>query len=220
MSDRCVIFDLDGTLIDSSDGVVEATNYALAAFGLPTRTAGEIKPYIGYPLERMFADFTDNEYEPLRLKFQEKAEETVAASTRPLPYVDDILGALRADHYRLAIATTKIRVHIDKILAKCNWTDFFEATVGGDEVASVKPAPDAFELALERLGADPAATIVVGDTINDVIGAQAAGLPVVAVRSPFGHDGELDSSGATYLIDSMADLPGVIRAHFHREDIE
>lgn len=216
MPDWNIIFDLDGTLVDSSLGVVEATNYALEQMGQPRREYAEIARYIGYPLDVMFADFTDVSFEALASHFQVKARETVVASTRPLPAAHETVVSLHSRHYRLAIATTKIRIHVDLILYKCDWGRYFAATVGGDEVQSVKPAPDAFLLALKRLGATPQAAIVVGDTINDVLAAKAAGLPVVAISSPFGRDGELESSGADYHIKSITELPDLVRVHFGR----
>ncbi|MCB2202286.1 HAD family hydrolase [bacterium] len=217
MAHRFVIFDLDGTLIDSSGGVIDATNYALRQMGEPEREPETIAAYIGYPLENMFADFTDAPFVELARHFQVRARETVVASTIALPHAGETIRALHESGYRLAIATTKIRVHIDLILSKCNWTDYFPVTVGGDEVREVKPAPDAFRLALERLKADPRESIVVGDTINDILAAQTAGLPVTAVKSPFGHDGELEKARPTYSIDSLADLPALLERHFADE---
>ncbi len=214
MPGRNVIFDLDGTLIDSSAGVVQATNYALAMLGLPTRDPAEIVTYIGYPLDVMFADFTDAPYPELARHFQVKARETVVESTTALPFAHETIVDLHRTGYRLAIATTKIRIHIDLILEKCGWRQYFAATVGGDEVTAVKPAPDAFTLAMQRLGADARDTIVVGDTVNDILGATAAGLPVIAVKSPFGQNGHLQQAAATYYLESLSALPTLLADHF------
>ena len=211
---RFVIFDLDGTLIDSSGGVIAATNYALEQAGLPTRSPDEIRRFIGYPLETMFADFTDHEYEPLRQLFQVKARETVVESTRVLPHVDEVLRGIRDSGFTMAIATTKIRIHIELILEKCQWQSLFAATVGGDEVKRVKPEPDAFQLALERLQAESAESIVVGDTINDIHAAHALGLTAVAVDSPYGGGEEIVAAEPEYRISSLKDLPRILARHF------
>jgi len=213
---RHLIFDLDGTLIDSSEGVVEATNYALVQTGQPERPAVEIKQFIGFPLEEMFTAFTDVPYDQLWPHFQTRARETVVGSTSPLPYVDETLNLLYQQGFRMAIATTKIKVHVDLIIEKCHWGNRFCATVGGDEVARVKPAPDAFQLALERLGANQSTSLVIGDTINDVLAAKAIDLPVVAVHSPYGGNDALEAAGPTYTIRSVRELPDVIEQHFNR----
>lgn len=214
-----LIFDLDGTLIDSSDGVIAATNYALTQLGIAERPADEIRRFIGFPLEDMFAAFTDEPYEQLRQHFQVKARESVVGSTVALPHAEDTLRELKSRDYQMAIATTKIKVHIGLILEKCGWVEYFAATVGGDEVVSVKPAPDAFELALKRLDATRHNSIVIGDTINDVLAARTLQLPVVAVSSPYGGDEDLRNAGPTYHIKSLIELPAVLDRHFAEEDV-
>lgn len=213
-----LIFDLDGTLIDSSDGVVAATNYALTQLGIPERPADEVKRFIGYPLRDMFTAFTDAPYDQLSQHFQVRARETVVGTTVALPYAGETLRLLRDQGYRMAIATTKIKVHIDLILDKCDWRDLFDATVGGDEVAEVKPAPDAFELALRRLDADRRNSIVIGDTINDVLAARTLQIPVIAIASPYGGNEELRGAGPTYHLSSLRDLPALLDRHFNGDE--
>lgn len=185
---RYIIFDLDGTLIDSSGGVIESTNYALTQLGETPRSPEEIKRFIGHPLEEMFESFTDAPMETLKEKFQEKARQTIIASAHALPGADEVVRLLYQARYRLAVATTKYINHTRGIIAKMGWTEFFAATASGDEVGRVKPAPDLVLLAMERLGAPADKTVMVGDTVNDIKAARAAGISVIAVRSPFGDD--------------------------------
>lgn len=214
MTDRCLIFDLDGTLIDSSEGVVAATNHALSQVGEDPRRPDEIAAYIGYPLEEMFAAFTPAPYAELWRHFQVHAKDSIVAATRPLPHADEVLRLLSAAGYRMAIATTKIQVHIGLIIEKCGWSGLFAATVGGDEVTAVKPAPDAFQLALDRLTTNRHRAIVIGDTINDVLAARSLQLPVVAVASPYGRDAEVRKAGATYFLEDLSNLPPLLQSHF------
>ncbi len=110
----------------------------------------------------------------------------------------------------MGIATTKIRSQVDGILIRLGWSDFFTAVSGGDEVAQVKPAPDIFRLTLKRMGATTERTIVIGDTSNDVLGARAAGLAVIAIPSEFGDPEALASSKPDHLIGEFDQLPGMI----------
>lgn len=184
-----IIFDLDGTLIDSSLGVAEAANYALTAAGEKPRSLEEIARFIGYPLEDMFKTFTDAPPDTLTAAFQVRARHTVVASATALPGVEALLPRLQAAGYKLAVATTKYKVHTEGIIRKLGWEAYFAALVSGDEVARVKPAPDIIELALRRLQACPDDTVMIGDTINDIIAARAAGITrIIAVKSPFGAD--------------------------------
>ncbi len=203
---RNLIFDLDGTLIDSSDGVVEAVNYSLKMLGEPAQQADAIKKFIGFPLSQMYPVFTDAPLDQLYHHFQVKAAETVIVSTFLLPGVETVLGTLRARGLRMAIATTKIKEHVAGIVAKFGWEDYFDATVGGNEVPVVKPDPAAFRLALKRLGADADDSLVIGDTINDILAAQAVPMKVAAVRSPFGDGAEVEAARPDHLLESIEEL--------------
>ncbi len=201
-----LIFDLDGTLIDSSDGVVAAVNYSLEKMGQPTQKPETIKRYIGYPLFQMYPDFTDAPVDELYRHFQVKAAETVVSSTTRLPGAQEVIDAARARGLRLAIATTKIKAHLTGIMEMFDWQDVFAAATGGDEVERVKPAPDAFRLTLERLGALAEDSMVVGDTVNDVRAAQGAGVEVAAVVSPYGRREELKASRPDHFLEKLTDL--------------
>jgi len=205
-----LIFDLDGTLIDSSDGVVEAVNYSLQQMGQPQQSPEAIKPFIGYPLETMYPHFTDAPLDKLLGHFRDKAVETIVVSTSPLSGVEEVLSLLQAEGFKMAIATTKIRMHVDGILAKLGWESIFSVIVGGDEVTRVKPDPEALELTLKRLHARAGETLMIGDTINDVLAAKAVPMKVVAVASPYGIMKDLMGSGPDHYIKSIADLPGLL----------
>ncbi len=205
---RYIIFDLDGTLVDSSGGVIASTNYALIQLGQPPRSPEEIKRFIGHPLEEMFESFTNAPMEKLKEKFQEKARETVIPSAQALPGTDVVLRLLYQARYRMAVATTKYIDHTKGIIDKMGWSPYFAATASGDEVAHVKPAPDSVLLAMRRLGAAADKTVMVGDTVNDIKAAKAAGISVIAIRSPFGDD-DLNSHHPNMLLPRFTDLKTV-----------
>lgn len=205
-----LIFDLDGTLIDSSAGVVEAVNYSLQQLGLPTRSHDEISRHIGFPLRKMYADFGVGPFDELYRHFQDRAATSVIHAAAPLPSAHRVVEHLSAEGYSMAIATTKVRRHLDQIVAKLAWTAFFPVLVGGDEVAQPKPSPDAFLLAMERLNSVPSNSLVIGDTINDVLAGRSLGIPVVAVLSPYGGNDELRASSPDYVIDSISALPDLL----------
>lgn len=205
-----LIFDLDGTLIDSSTGVVAAVNYSLAKLGLPGRSHDEISRHIGFPLKKMYADFGVGPFDELYRHFQDRAATSVIEAAGPLDGAQQSAERLFAEGYSMAIATTKVRRHVDQIVAKLGWTEFFPVLVGGDEVAHPKPAPDAFVLAMDRLNCSPRNSIVVGDTINDVLAARQLEIPVIAVLSPYGGNDDLRASNPDYVIDSIALLPDLL----------
>lgn len=207
-----LIFDLDGTLIDSSSGVVDAVNYSLRQVGAPEQPPERIKRFIGFPLAHMYPHFTDHSVDELQAHFQVRAAKTVMQSTVMLDGVDGVLKILRSRGLKLGIATTKIKRHVDGIVDKFGWRPLFDSVVGGDEVKQVKPAPEAFLLSLQRLGVTAEQAIVVGDTINDVLGARAVPMKVIAVESPYGGRAELAASGPDHMVSSLADLLPLIEA--------
>jgi pyrophosphatase PpaX len=201
-----LIFDLDGTLIDSSQGVVEAVNYSLRQVGQPEQKPEVIKAFIGYPLEKMYPHFTNAPLQELYTHFQVKAAETIVASTEILPGVAQMLRQLDERGYRMAIATTKIRANVNGILEKLGWQELFRATTAGDEVKKSKPDPSILRLTLKRLKAEPSETIVVGDTINDILAARVVPMKVVAVASPFGGRQKVIAAHPDFFIESITEL--------------
>jgi len=207
-----LIFDLDGTLIDSSAGVVESTNYALSRLGFAPRRAADIKRFIGSSLDEMFTAFAASPREQLKAFFQERAASAVVSSARPMDQVEETLATLHDSGYRMAVATTKFLVHTTGIIRKFGWYRYFQATASGDEVANVKPAPDLVILALRRLGASPESTLMIGDTKNDILAARAAGIRVVAVESPFGDD-NLRAYKPDHLLGTISELSALLDLH-------
>ncbi|MBN2226072.1 MAG: HAD-IA family hydrolase [candidate division Zixibacteria bacterium] len=205
-----IIFDLDGTLIDSADGIVESANYAFTAMGFPPRKREEITPYIGYPLEDVFRAFGDGDYtEYLRL-FRECGDRAVVEASRALPGADCVIRTLFTRGVTLAVGTTKSRTMTGKIIERLGWTSFISAFLGADDVIKVKPHPEQFLKLLEMLRADPSRTLVVGDTANDVLAAHGAGIRIAAVPSPYGRNGEMEQSGPDYKLTGLEELPDLV----------
>ena len=206
MAVHTVIFDLDGTLIDSSEGVVEATNYALRQMGEPERSPAAIKRYIGFPLRQMFADFTAASPDALYDHFQVRAAETVVASARALDGVDSALQELYRRGLTMAIVTTKTRSHLDGIVTKMGWTKYFPTSISGSDVTVPKPDPEAFTLALRRLNCAADEALVVGDTINDILAARAIPMKVASVLSPYGGHEEVAALHPDYTLNHLGEL--------------
>jgi HAD superfamily hydrolase (TIGR01549 family) len=203
---KCIknlIFDLDGTLIDSSKGVAEATNFALKSIGEKPRPIEEISAFIGYPLEEMFASFSGGSYEQFWGFFKTRARQVVVDSTIQLDDADIVIKTLAERGYKLAIGSTKISVHISGILKKMGWDKYFSAFVGADNVSRVKPSPDVFLQAMELMKADKDETVAIGDTVNDIFAAKAAGIGSIGIMSPYGNNGRLSESNPDMLLDKL-----------------
>ena len=208
-----LIFDLDGTLIDSSEGVVAATNYALCQMSVPERSPDEIKSFIGFPLQQMFREFTSAPVDQLYRHFQVRAAETVVASAQPLDGIEQVLEEIHRRGYRMSIVTTKTRSHLDGIVAKLAWSRYFVANISGSDVTSPKPNPEAFRLALERLDCAAESALVIGDTINDILAARAVPMKVASVRSPYGGHDDVAALKPDYELNQLSDLLPLLSNH-------
>ncbi len=205
-----MIFDLDGTLIDSSDGVIESVNYSLQQMGEPEQPAEVIRPFIGFPLSTMYPHFSDKPIDQLYKHFQVKAKTAVVASTVILPAVEEVLSYLKSAGYSMAIASTKIRQHIEGVIKKFGWEQYFDVYAGGDEVTHVKPDPEIMRLVLERMNCTADQTVMIGDTINDVMAAKAVPMSVIAVEPPYGGKDELLGAEPTAFVTGLHELPKLL----------
>ena len=206
---RTLLFDLDGTLIDSSDGVVACFNYVFDRIGVPRPEPGAIKATIGYPLDEAFARFTDHDPKGCYDLFQVKAREVLVDSATLLEGVAETLRHLHAKGYVLGVATTKRSEHITGILGRLGVLPLFNAWSGSDEVRRVKPDPEVLHLTLRKLGRSATEAVYVGDTPLDIRAARSAGLGVIAVLGGTGSREELAAHGPDAIIEKFTDLKGL-----------
>jgi len=182
-----IIFDLDGTLIDSSVAVVEAFNGALGRKGYAAAPADAICAAIGNPLPVMFAPHVPagQDLNEMVALYRECYSPIYLEKTRLIDGVAEALAGLSRAGFALGIATTKPRYFTEPILTHLGVRGYFSAIVGAEDVKNLKPAPDTLIRAMEILGRNSGETIFVGDTPLDIGAARAAGVPVACVLT--GH---------------------------------
>ena len=217
MSPSALLFDLDGTLVDSVPDLAAAVNALLAEHGRPPldrpAVAGMVGDGTGKLVERALAA-TGGVDMPLSAavdRFLALYEAVPVKLTRPYPDVPAVLERLGREGYRLALCTNKPERVTHAVLEGLGLDRFFPLALGGDSLPLRKPDPAPLLFALERLGVGPAAAAMVGDHRNDVLAAKAAGMPAIFARYGYGLDslGELRPEA---VIDHFADLPAVLRA--------
>lgn len=205
-----VIFDWDGTLIDSSDLIVESVQAAIEATGLPERSPESIRRIIGLGMgEAMAALYPDEAGEAqdrLAQYYRERFTRTTA--TRPAPLfagVDGLLQRLESAGYLLAIATGKSRSGLLRDLRASGLEDRFVASRTVDESGS-KPSPAMVEALLAEFAMAPEKALMVGDTVFDLQMARLAGMPAVGVT--WGNHGrdQLQEAAPHQLVDSVDEL--------------
>jgi phosphoglycolate phosphatase len=208
-------FDLDGTLVDSSEDLAAAVNHILATLDHAPLSVAQVRRNIGGGGRRMLArSLADagavepDDFDTLYRAMLAYYAEHLADATSPYPGVADTLNRLAADGMRLAVVTNKAGWLATKLLEALGLQERFTCVIGGDDVAKGKPAPDPILEMLRRTGARRAA--FVGDSEFDVAAAHAAELPCVAVS--FGFPGKpVDELGADAVIDDFTELPDTLR---------
>jgi len=208
-----IIFDLDGTLVDSSEAIAECINYALTRKGLPQADPQVIKRSIGTPLEEMFAPFIESDPTDLVPLYREQYKRVFLEKTHLLPGVKEALDSIKKRNYRLAVATTKPRYFADPILEHLGIRAFFDAVAGGEEVSQLKPAPDLLLLAMKRLDAKAHETLCVGDHPVDIAAADSAGIRVICVATGFWGKSELEKQNPAAVIANLQELLPLLPDH-------
>lgn len=209
MAYQAVIFDLDGTLLDTLADLQGALNHALAAHGFPQRSLDEVRSFVGNGnwklVQRGVPAGTDEQ--TARAVFETFIPWYQAHSmdkTRPYAGVGEMLDELKAAGVKLAIATNK--VHSAALPLCRNFFPQVDLVVGAQEGLANKPAPDMLRYALEHLGATAAEAVYVGDTEVDVRTARNAALPCVCVAWGFRSREEQRAAGGTVFADTAQEL--------------
>jgi len=211
---RAVLLDLDGTLLHTAPDLAAAANRMLGELGLPSRAPEELATFIGKGLpalvHRALAGTLDGVAEQMVFEralpiFERCYAEESGRRAQPFPGVVDGLERMRALRLPLGCVTNKAGVFTQDLLERTDIARFFDCVVSGDTVARKKPDPLPILHACERLGAEARLTLVIGDSLNDVQAARAAGCPVWCV--PYGYNegrpvGDLDCD---VVVESLLD---------------
>jgi phosphoglycolate phosphatase len=212
-----IVFDLDGTLIDTAPDLVSTLNLILAGEGLPPVAYDDARRMIGggargmieraliaegrdtpsAEIDRMFSDFIDH------------YGAHIAERSRPFPHVASVLEHLGAEGCRLAVCTNKFEFLSVRLLDELRLSHHFVAICGQDTFGVKKPDPEMLRLTILRAGGEPRRAIMVGDSGTDVRTSRAATVPVIAVD--FGYsDVPIATLNPDRLIGSFAELPAAI----------
>lgn len=195
MPPRAVLFDLDGTLLDSAPDLAAAANAMLDELGLPARDPAVIATYIGKGIprlvERTLVGALEGAADPDLFAralpiYERHYERESGRRSVAFPGVLEGLRALDAAGLPLAVITNKAGRFTADLLRRTGLEPFFDVVVCGDAVARRKPAPDPVLAACARLRVAPAEALMIGDSTNDVEAARAAGCPVWCV--PYGYN--------------------------------
>ncbi len=205
-----VLFDLDGTLVDTPTAIVDNFTATLASLGFPAAEAPAIRATIGRPLGEAFGELMGTRPESdavaaAMVRYQEFYRERIVPRARELLYpgVAEGLAALHADDHLLAIATSKFTASAEILLTAAGLREYFALVVGADGVSRPKPDPEVGLLICEKLGFQPSQAIMVGDTTHDLHMARNAGLRSIAVTYGIHSTAELRTADPTWIVDTF-----------------
>lgn len=217
MPTSLVVFDLDGTLIDTAPDLVDTLNLILAREGLPAVPFAAARNMIGggarLLIERGLAadgrDSTRDEVDRLYRDFVAHYGNHIAERSRPFPGLDEALDKLVEAGWRFAVCTNKLEALSLKLLDALGLTARFDAICGQDTFGVQKPHPDILLQTIGRAGGTPRRAIMIGDSINDINVARAADVPVIAVD--FGYtEVPVAQLAPDRIIDHYAKLPAAV----------
>jgi len=204
---KLIIFDLDGTLVDSLDDLTDATNSMLRHFGKGELGRREVRLLVGQGatrlVERAIPDASSEEVkEGVRL-FLSYNDAHIVDKTRLYPGVKETLDIL-GKHQRLAVISNKYVAHCRKLLSVLGVADHFEAMLGADSLPFRKPSPEPLLRLMADCGLSASETVMIGDSINDMIAGKEAGVGTIGCTYGYGELDEL--TGADYRVDRFAEL--------------
>jgi len=203
-----ILFDFDGTLVDSIRLIIDSYHHTMRVHGLEPRSDAYWVEGLGTPLRVQFARFTDDpaEVERLIATYREWNLAHHDERVRAYPGALDAVRALHAAGAKLGIVTSKNRHGLQKGLALCGFDGLFDVLVTSDDPVQSKPSPEPVHAALARLGAAAADALVVGDSPHDIASGNAAGATTAAcLWGPFTR-AQLEAEHPTHWLGSFADL--------------
>jgi phosphoglycolate phosphatase len=208
-----VLFDLDGTLTDSAEGILGSLRHALRRLGLPEIEEARLRGFIGPPLAATFrelGDFGDAQIQAAIAYYREYFASVGWRENRVYPGIPELLSDLAASGVTLSVATSKPTVYAQRILEHFDLASFFAHVVGSELDGRRSAKSEVVLEVLERQSHPLSACVLVGDRAHDVLGARAAGIDCIAVGYGYGALDELRASKPWNLALTVEDVARVL----------
>lgn len=209
---KAVIFDLDGTLLNTLDDLADSTNYALSKFGYPTRTIEEVRQFVGNGvaklIERAIPEGKNNpNFEKCLAIFKENYAQNMYNKTAPYNGIIEMLSNLKSKGIKIAVVSNKFDLAV-KELCKKYFEGFIDFAAGENESQGIKkkPAPDTVISVLNEFNFAPEDAVYVGDSDVDIMTAKNSKMPCISVTWGFRDEKFLLENGATILINAPSEI--------------
>ena len=212
-SPRAVLFDLDGTLLDTIGDLADAANLMLAELGRLQRPQDEIHSFVGKGIPNLVrrcmtegTSATEAEIEAAVEVFRSHYAVVNGRRTTIYPGIEEVLRTFTARAIPLAVVTNKAEAFTLPLLERMGIAGYFDTVVSGDTLPVKKPDPAMLRLACERLGVAPAEALMIGDSANDALSAQGAGMPVLLVSYGYSEGVPVDTIECDGLLSDALQL--------------
>jgi phosphoglycolate phosphatase len=229
---RAVLIDLDGTLMDTAPDLAAAANRMRAEFNLEALSVERIAQFVGKGADvlvhRVLTDRLDGEVDDAtfargRAAFARHYHATNGLDTIVFDRVPQALDLLRARDLKLACVTNKPREFTLPLLARLQLAPRFDTVIAGDDVQAKKPHPDLLLAACRQLGVAPTQARMIGDSVNDALAAQAAGMRVILVATGYNEGGNVaelaDFPGVDAIVESLLDAAMLLVESQHKDSM-
>lgn len=203
MKYRYLLFDLDGTLIDTTEGVFKCAQYALKHFGIET-DFNELRAFFGPPLKVSFStlyQLSENDADRAVKYYLERYEKEGLKESRVYPEIPSLLEDLKKAGYILGVATSKFEEHAIKSLEQYGIAKYFDYITGANKDETRSKKHEVIIEALDRFGIkdDKTQVLMIGDMKYDVIGAHTVGIECFGIYTGTASENELETAGADYV---------------------
>ena len=210
MKYKAVLFDMDGTVLDTLEDLKDAVNVTLDAFGMPRRSFEEVRCFVGNGALRLFEQaVVPGSSEETVLEalawFKEYYDKHCLIKTAPYAGIMELLEELKAQGIKLAVVSNKPHSAVQE-LSRLFFSDYMEYSVGQQDAVPRKPAPDMLWQTIEKMGLELSDCVYIGDSEVDVATAANAGLDCIAVSWGFRTVAELEAAGAKCIVHNTKEL--------------
>lgn len=213
---KAILFDLDGTLIDSSEGITKSTQYALAHYGIIENDLSKFYKFIGPPLVASFKkyyDFPEEQAVEAVAVYRERYNKIGLFECSLYPGVRECIEKLKAQGYLIGMASSKPEVSCRRILEHFGILELFDDVVGATFDGRIDTKEEVLNEVMRRWSDVPKDEMcLIGDTMFDVEGANQVGIRTVAVTFGFGNVQEMVEAGAVAVCEDMEKLPEIVAA--------